>query len=257
MHRTRVLVAAVAVTLILAAPAVAATPGQFAGAAEGDLLLVGAQIGAVTEQGSQPIRLYICNSVPDREWFVGAATADHATLESASGDATAEVTIGERELTGTVTLASGATRTFTIPRASGGAGIYAITVTRSGRLAGRSLGGDVFVAQQTGKRVRGHIVTADNQVIPYAAFDLPKLSARKLRKAKLPTRLAGLGGRSNRAGDYVAVAGPVNGGLGFFGVNASLLSGTITSSEIIGIDKMRTSSAFTFNTSIAPFGSAP
>lgn len=243
MRRTFVLLLVVGTTVLASAgPAAAVTPGQFAGHASGGLLLVGAQLGRPAEDGSQPIRLYVCNSVPDAEWFAGTASGDRAVLLSKSGRATAHVTIGETTLSGRVRLASGATRRFTIPRASHGAGIYEITVTGDRKLAGRSAGGDTFVAQQTGNHVRGFVVTKANIVYPYRAFDLARLSRRVLRHAGLPTGYAGLAARSNQPGDYVAVAATIasRGGrrhLAFFGVDKSLLSGTFGRTSIITLDR--------------------
>jgi hypothetical protein len=112
MRRMTVFLIAGAAVLASAAPAAAVTPGQFAGPASGGLLLVGAQLGTRAADGGQPIRLYICNSVPDAEWFTGSASGDRVVLTSASGRATANVTIAETTLSGTVTLAGGATRRF-------------------------------------------------------------------------------------------------------------------------------------------------
>ena len=60
----RSLMALVVAAAVGAGPAQAATPGSFTGKVADDFILVGAHLGAQAADGSQSIRLYVCNSVP-------------------------------------------------------------------------------------------------------------------------------------------------------------------------------------------------
>lgn len=179
----------------------------------------------------------MCNSVPYAEWFVGNVTGGRAQLTSANRRASADVTVSESEVSGTVRLAGGVVRRFTIPRARDGEGIYEITISREQGFAGRSFTGDVFLAQERGKRVTGSVVTAQNRVHSIRGVNVMELSRRELRAADLPTRYAGLGRRSDRPGRYVAVAARIGGRLAFFGADAIVLAGR-SPVRIIGLDKM-------------------
>lgn len=234
-------VASIVLAAVLAAPAGAVTAGSFAGRADGAFALVGAHLEPTAADQTQSIRLYFCNSAPFAEWFVGKlATDGKAELSSASGDATASVTVTESTISGTVRPAGASAQRFSIHRARGGAGIYQVTVTRDNRIAGRSLAGDVFVARRTGKRVRGWVVDRNNRVREYRAFDVMRLTPRALRSGHLPTRYAGYTARSLRPGAYMAVAAQIKGergtGLGFFGRDIGVLTGT-PSAQIIGLTR--------------------
>jgi hypothetical protein len=233
----RTLTALVVAAAVGAAPAQAATPGSFTGKVADDFILVGAHLGAQAADGSQSIRLYVCNSVPYTEWFTGTVSGGHVQLTSASGHASADVTVSEDAVTGTARLRGGVVRRFAIHRARGGAGIYEITISRGQRFAGRSFAGDVFVGQERGNRVTATIVTADNRARSIRGFNVMELSQRALRAAGLPTRYAGLGRRSDRPGRYIAVVTQVHGRLAFYGAEAAVIRGSKVS-EIIGLDKM-------------------
>jgi hypothetical protein len=213
------------------------TPGSFTGKVADDFILVGAHLGAEAADGSQSIRLYVCNSVPYAEWFTGSVSGGRAQLTSANGSASADVTVSEDAVTGTVRLRGGVVRRFAIQRARDGAGIYEITISRRQQFAGRSLTGDVFLGRERGKRVTGTVVTAENRVRALRGFNIMELSRRALKAAHLPTRYAGLGRRSDRPGRYIAVVTQVRGTLAFFGADVAVLKG-VSVAEIIGLDKM-------------------
>ena len=230
------LATAAVVVALGAGPAAAVTPGSFAGRVSGDLLLAGAHLGTTAGDGSQSIRLYVCNSVPHAEWFTGTVAGGRAQLTSASGRASVDVAVSETEVSGTVRLATGVVRRFTIPRARDGAGIYEITISRGQRFAGRSFAGDVFVGRERGKRVTGTVVTAQNRVHSIRGLNVTELSRRALRAAGLPTRYAGLRRRSDRPGRYIAVAARGGGRLAFFGADAIVLTGRAPV-RIISLDR--------------------
>src|SRR5215212_8134518 len=114
-------VVARAVLLLIAAPAGAAvTPGSFTGRVQDEFMLAGAHVSEAAAAGGQTIRLYLCNSTPVAEWFVGPVLDGRATLTSKSGGATAAVEVGQDTVSGTADLGNGRPVTFAIARSSGG-----------------------------------------------------------------------------------------------------------------------------------------
>jgi len=195
------------------APPASPTAGTYTALAKTDQgpILVGFHVGAPSADGSRPIRVYVCDSFPVAEWFVGTLAPGASTLDlrSRSGKARVRGTLGAGGLAGTADLAGGRTIRFASARAGLGAGIYSVRIRRDPRgrpvLTGRSITGDVLIGVQERELVQIDVLTADGRLVRQRLHDLTRTDARKLRRAGWSPRYRRLKSRADRPGDYVAV----------------------------------------------------
>jgi len=93
--------------------------------------------------GERKVQAYVCDGEPqgDAEWFTARMTDTTLDLTSVSGRARLQVGLTETEAIGTVTLADGIPRRFTVPAAREGAGLYEVTIAPDGQRSGTSANG--------------------------------------------------------------------------------------------------------------------
>lgn len=145
--------------------------------------------------GGRKVQAYVCDGEPqgDAEWFTGRTTDNTLDLTSASGRARLQVGLSETEATGTVTLADGIPRRFTLAAAREGAGLYEVTIAPDGRRSGTSANG----AKDEG-RVR------PNGAFTTGTIRLPGGEAVDYRTQ----RTAGYEGVANRSDTYTTIVLP-------------------------------------------------
>ncbi len=149
----------------------------------------------VSGAGRRKVQAYVCDGEPqgDAEWFTGRTTDNTLDLTSASGRARLQVGLSETEATGTVTLADGIPRRFTLAAAREGAGLYEVTIAPDGRRSGTSANG----AKDEG-RVRS------NGAFTTGTIRLPGGEAVDYRTQ----RTAGYEGVANRSDTYTTIVLP-------------------------------------------------
>ncbi len=93
-------------------------------------------------------------------WFSGATPTDALSLDAKPGRGHIEATIAPHLVSGTIAFEDGVARRFFAVPAGDGAGIYEVTVDRSGHMRGRSQHGDRFSVRPDGLFAAGTLTTA-------------------------------------------------------------------------------------------------
>lgn len=141
---TRALVAVVADKTVTASTEKTVTASTEKTVAEGTNKTVAEGTNkTVAEGGERGVRAFVCDGelLGHTEWFTGRTAGNTLDVRSASGNARLEVTLTQKEATGTVTLADGTFHRFTAPAARDGAGLYELTIAFDGRRSGTSANG--------------------------------------------------------------------------------------------------------------------
>jgi hypothetical protein len=126
--------------------------------------------------GLQRVRAFVTDGTPegDAEWFEGTATGGRMDMTSVTGKARLSGTAADARLDGTITLADGTERRFHTIAATGGAGIYEVTVAPNGSFRGVSESGAQLQADPKGVFVEGVITTPQGDRIEYRDADLSR-----------------------------------------------------------------------------------
>ena len=162
--------------------------GTFVGELSGTKAFV-AVVAAPAQEGQDTgaVQMYVSDGRALSEWFSGAISDGGFSAESEDGDAEAEGKLSGSSVTGTVTLPDGKTARYDASPPSGGAGLYELTVSSGGELAGASAAGLALKGDiSLGRRGTGVIRTVDGQHLKLALTrkrgdDLSHLRAGQVR----------------------------------------------------------------------------
>ena len=184
-------------------------PAAFFGWVLGTAQPTGVAIDAdpITAGRTRRIRASVCDGLgPPRGkaiWFTGNVDVDRAnrlrrgvTLRSASRRERLLIDhIDDHVVRGAFIDRSGRRRQFVASPATGGAGIYEVSLSRDLRYTGTSTRGDQLTAQaQRSGAVRGEIRTAEGASISFRIHTLSLAPVADLERRASPARTAGTGG---------------------------------------------------------------
>ena len=171
------------------APSDRPTPGFYFGKVAFSRAVIGVQVHAPDATGSRRVDIYSSDSEPEPRgvvaWFSTTTAADTVSLDAKPGQGRITATIKPDVVSGTIAFEDGVQRRFFALPAGDGAGIYDVTITRSGRIIGRSDEGGTFSVRSEGLFLAGTLTTADGRRFKIHVGDL----VRNLRypiKANLP-----------------------------------------------------------------------
>ena len=100
------------------------------------------------ESVKREVSVYVCDGRTVNEWFPGSAEDGRFTIPSDDGDAEVKGTLEDDAVTGTAELPDGKAVSFETRRATGTAGLYSVTLLRTGEVRGTS---------ETGGRLAGEL----------------------------------------------------------------------------------------------------
>lgn len=121
------------------------------------------------EEDTGSVRIYLSDGKGLSEQFSAPVTDNSFTAKSDDGDAESEGELTADSVTGTVELPSGRSVEYEATPPTGSAGLYELTVTRSGEISGASAAGLGVTGQITlGKRGTGTLRLVDGQRLELA-----------------------------------------------------------------------------------------
>ncbi|MFN8224399.1 MAG: hypothetical protein U0R50_14255 [Gaiellales bacterium] len=146
----------------------AVTSGSYTGKLDDAPVAVAviAQAPAVKGQ-SRVISMYVCNGTSIAVWLTGEATGDSATLRSAAGGFGAQVSVTSRRAGGVLAIPGGGKHRFVIPNVVRVAGLFDVTIAKSGAIEGSSSSG----ATLSGRVGAGGALPAKGPVAATASAD--------------------------------------------------------------------------------------
>ena len=180
------------------APSARPTPGFYFGKVAFSRAVIGVQVHPPDATGARHVDIYSSDSEPEPRgviaWFSGTAATDTLSLEAKPGSGHIDLAIAPDQVSGTIAFEDGVPRRFFALPAGDGAGIYEVTVDRSGRMVGRSGHGDRFSVRPDGLFAAGTLTTAEGRRFKLHIGDL----VRNLR----------YGIRANPPDSYRAILAP-------------------------------------------------
>lgn len=87
------------------------------------------------------VTTFVCDAEQVCEWFTGSAEGNDFVAKSEDGKAQAKVTLTKKSASGSVELPEGNTGRYKAGQATATAGLYDLTVSRSGKVTGASAAG--------------------------------------------------------------------------------------------------------------------
>lgn len=197
--------------------------------------------------GSRKIRVYVCDGrgppAGKAVWFTGTINPEEAnelgrgiTLTSASGKEKLSIDhFDDRVVRGAFTDASGRRNHFTASPATGGAGIYQVSLSKDLKYTGTSTEGHKLSATASRNgQVAGNITTAGGEKVKFRIHALSLAAPADLEGSGLARDYERDRARSLQPGEYVAVVAP--GGSHWLGRSGNVRGGT-AGNNIIGLDK--------------------
>ena len=135
-------------------------------------------IGIALGPSRRTAKVFVTDAEPGghAEWFEGRLVRSTLRLRSASGRARLQATFDRKEQTwsGTIKLPGVQTRRIAAFHADKGAGLYDVTVTRSGSYVGRSTGGERLQARPSGRFLTGAIIERNGVRRGFKVMDLSR-----------------------------------------------------------------------------------
>lgn len=211
------------------------------------------EIGAVAFDVSAPngedardVVAYVCNGVGGEEalavWFKGVVsgalgeTGETQSLTSAGGQEELLIAaLNDHEVFGSFTNAFGQSVRYAATPATGGAGIYEVTLDEDLNYTGTSTDGSRLEARADEEgNVQGTVTTADGEKIEFVSRTLALASPQELAEQGLSENFANFEDRNLIPGEYVAVISP--GADHWFGRSGNVRGGS-PGANIIGLDK--------------------
>jgi hypothetical protein len=211
-----------------------------------DVAAVALDITPGDTKGTQKVSVYVCDGLGPPEgmalWFTGtsdlsAASGDKpVALKSVGGAASLSLTtVGKPAVLGTFTGAGGGTKPFAAYPATGGAGIYQVTVDENLKIKGTSSDGNVLEGSADKAGVTtATITTAAKEKIEFTVHNLSLASPAALAAQGLSDAYSKYAASNQVPGEYVAVIAP--GGSHWLGRAGAVRLGDLRA-EIIGLDK--------------------
>jgi hypothetical protein len=141
-------------------------------------------VSSPQQAGASPqVRAYLCDGKSINEWLTGKEEPAN-TLDLSSDDgANLKGELSSNEATGTLTLADGRAFAFSIPQATGLAGLYNMTLNPNGQMSGTSEGGANTLEGGLGDRqqdgrylLSGTITSAEGETQDFQALATPDAS---------------------------------------------------------------------------------
>lgn len=187
--------------------------GTFVGKTEKEEAFV-AVVASPAARGEErrELTLYACDARRLCEWFSGSAAGNSFRVDAERGDGEASGELTRKGATGSIELSNGKTLRYEAERATAAAGLYDLTVSSSGKLAGASATGVGLTGKSTipkpgdgslkladGKRLKLDVTRSSVEAsVPLRAGQVRVivLSDHQLRGAARSRRTAG-GGHSD------------------------------------------------------------
>lgn len=228
---------------------VAKKPSAFFGWVHGtpEITAIAFDADRLDRNGRRKLRVYVCDGrgppAGKAVWFTGTVNLEAAnelgrgvTLTSAGGKEKLSIDhFDDRVVRGAFTDASGRRNQFTASPATGGAGIYQVSLSEDLKYSGTSTEGHKLsaTAERNGQ-VAGSITTAGGDRIRFRIHALSLAAPADLEGSGLSRGYQRDRAHSLQPGEYVAVVAP--GGSHWLGRNGDVRGGT-AGSNIIGLDK--------------------
>jgi hypothetical protein len=156
---------------------VKALAGTFVGKAKGEDAFV-AVVASPAERGEErrALTVYACDAKRLCEWFAGSASGNSFRIGAERGDGEARGELTRGQATGTIELSGGETLRYEAASATATAGLYDLTVSKSGKLSGASATGVGLTGKSTiPKPGDGSLKLADGKRLK---LDVTRSSAR-------------------------------------------------------------------------------
>lgn len=225
------------------------TPSAFFGWVHGtpEITAIAFDADPADRNGLRKVRVYVCDGrgppAGKAVWFTGPVNVKEAnevgrgvTLTSAEGTEKLSIDhFDDRVVMGSFTDASGRRNQFTASPATGGAGIYQVSLSQGLKYSGTSTEGDKLSATAARDgQVAGSITTAGGDRIKFRIHTLSLAAPGDLEGSGFSRGYQRDRPRSLQPGEYVAVVAP--GGSHWLGRSGDVRRGS-AGSNIIGLDK--------------------
>ena len=179
--------------------------------------MIGLHVAKPTQNGTREFMAFVCDGIGPPAgkvgWFEGSMSGNTATATSIGDQQTLEFSIGDEKANGGYTDAEGIWHGFEAPLAFAGAGIYEVSISRSGSqgldYTGESTNGATFQARDDNedKVVQG-VIVAGNKQSGLHVKSLAQFEESRLYGQGLPTTYTDYEYSSNVPGNYVALLSP-------------------------------------------------
>lgn len=211
-----------------------------------DIVAVAFDVAAPDKEGMREVRAYVCNGLGGEEtlavWFWGSAseateqTGERQRLTSAGGQETLVIgSLNDQEVRGTFTNSFGQTTRYAAFPATGGAGIYEVTLNEDLAYSGTSSDGSTLEARSDEEgNVEGTVTTAGGEEIEFVSQTLALASPQDLAEQGVSEDYKRFEDVNLIPGEYVAVISP--GANHWFGRSGNVRGGS-PGANIIGLDK--------------------
>lgn len=175
--------------------------------------MIGLHVAKPTQNGTREFRAFVCDGLGSPNgmvaWFQGSMSGTTASATSVGDQQTLEFQLGDEKAFGAYTDAEGLWHEFFAPLAFAGAGIYDISISKSGAgliFTGKSTNGATLEARDDNDDglVRG-VITADYNQYGFLVKGLAEYEESVLRGQGLPTTFSDYQYTSNVPGTYVAL----------------------------------------------------
>ena len=180
------------------APSDRPTPGFYFGKVAFSRAVIGVQVHPADASGRRKIDIYSSDSEPEPRgvvaWFSTTAAAETVSLVAKPGQGRITATIKPDLVAGTIAFEDGIQRRFFALPAGDGAGIYDVSIPRTGVLVGRSNEGGTFRVRSEGLFLAGTLTTRDGRSFKLHVGDL-------VRNLRYPIK-------ANVPGSYRAILAP-------------------------------------------------
>jgi hypothetical protein len=203
-------------------PSARPTPGFYFGKVAFSRAVIGVQVDPPDAAGQRRIRIYASDSEPEPRgvvaWFSTTTASNTVSLDGVH-PGHIDATITPDLVSGTIRFEDGVTRRFFALPAGDGAGIYDVTISRSGTLTGRSPEAGRFTLRSEALFLEGTLTTTDGRRFRIHTGDLVRNLRYDIRanppgeyRAILAPRGRFIFGRSSRCGITVNCGGNTIGG---------------------------------------------
>ncbi len=211
-----------------------------------DMVAVAFDVSAPNAEGARDVVAYVCNGLGGEDalavWFKGTVSeateelGETQSLTSAGGQETLEIGgLNDHEVFGTFTNSFGQKLRYAAFPATGGAGIYEVTLDEDLNYSGTSTDGSELEARSDEEgNVEGTVTTADGEKIEFGARTLALASPQELAERGVSEDYKRFEDVNLVPGEYVAVIAP--GATHWFGRSGNVRGGT-PGTNIIGLDK--------------------